>query len=655
MPSSGDIRMKTVHFIALTSALLLSVASLGAATGTGTAVFISPATAQTSEQAFAARCGEVLEKQRQTPIDPSWFKIKTGGEASSILKWHIGPVAARLSLPPTQRKQATEVYLKALRLCDNTSSGPWSTTYSLGTTLLNRTTLPPEAMEAQKKLLERWNYDCSAGTINMRLYLYASGYLASELWSDFADSPVPVQTKYAIDFRGKTVRSHNAAEIKAFCRDRIFEIFRAFTVQNLVEHDLVYFPCDLDSVKLLADFAKDPEMKKRATMVMDYFLLNLATDWNHGYDAEPYFREKYFGTMMGDTVPPIEELGWLYFGTTRLAPQPNRWLSLLFCNPNGYRMPNVFEGIARDRDGIREKRESQSDGDGELPTGTVWKTFFHTPNYTLCTGVNEYDGSKGIKTGIFKEQRLVNLTWISGRPGSRFYVFQENIGQPYQGKTAKNEFGEGENPYSQRMQDKRTVIGVYDVPESYPHFKQFTVYRHDDVKLGQREEGGWVFTHTGKMLFGFYSMAPTSWERDRQDKAIAGGYDIRWCDSRRNAWVLETAEADRYTGDPKAQLAAFAAEILKNGGIDTSRMDRNTPELAYRSIYGNSLRMVFTSLGKSPIGKHFINRIPVDYGGCKTLDSPWARQDFKSPIVTVSFAGAHLEYNFDQWTTKGKY
>ena len=88
-------------------------------------------------------------------------------------------------------------------------------------------------------------------------------------------------------FPGQNRPSHDAKEIKAYCRGKIDEIFRQFTVQNLVEHDLVYFPCDLDAVKLLADFALDPEMKNRATMVMDYFMLNLAADWNHGYDAEP--------------------------------------------------------------------------------------------------------------------------------------------------------------------------------------------------------------------------------------------------------------------------------------------------------------------------------------------------------------------------------
>jgi hypothetical protein len=314
-------------------------------------------------------------------------------------------------------------------------------------------------------------------------------------------------------------------------------------------------------------------------------------------------------------------------------------------------MPSVFESIARDRSGVREKREAQFDFKDE--NYTVYKTFFHTPDYTLSTGVNEYDGSKGIKTGLFKEQRLVNLTWFSGSPGSRFFVFQDNIAQPYMGKENKNDLGAGENPYSQRMQDKRTVIGIYNVPITYPYYKQYTVYRNNDIKNGQIEQGNWVFTHTGNMLFGFYSMMPTTWERNMKHKEISGGFNIRWCDSRRNAWVLETAEASRYPGNPAEQLNAFAAEVLNNGVIYNGKMTQAVPEFSYKSIHGDTLRVIYSDLGQSVAGKHFINNVPVNYQSWKTLDSPWVTQEFKSPVVTVNFEGSKLTYDFLNWTIHG--
>lgn len=602
----------------------------------------------------ASRFDAFLQQQRLAAIPVAWYKMKTGRDACDVLKWHLGPVAARLALPPAERAEALSLYLKALDLCDNSYNSPWSTTNSLAVTLMLRGSLPSEVLAAQKRLLSRWNYPCSAGTVNMRLYLHVAGYLASEQWPDFRDSATPVDTTYAIDFRGRTVRSHDAAEIKAFCRDKILEIFRDFTVRNLYEHDLVYLPCDLDAVRLVADFAQDPDLRARAVMVMDYGLLQLATAWNQGRHVEPFYRQKYFGTMMGDRAPPTEYLGWLYFGGDTPGPLKGNAFGLIHGNPRGYRMPPVIAAIAHDRSDEREIRESHFDGNGAASSAISWKTLFHTPAYSLATAVNQYDGRHGLKTALFKEQRLLNLTWFAApgatRQDGRFYVFQENIAQPYFGKTKLNDFGQGENPYSQRMQHRRTAIGLYDVPATYPFFRQFTVYRSADAPLGRREQQGWVFAHAGPMLFGFYSWQPTRWEMNRPEKSVAGGVDVRWCEQRRNAWILETADVSRYPGRPATQLDAFAAEVLRGARIDTAKLDQPVPELTYKSIHGDTLRLVFSNLGESVVGRHYVNDVPVDYPAWPTLGSPWAHQAFNSPIVTIDLAGTRRTYDFERWT-----
>ena len=87
--------------------------------------------------------------------------------------------------------------------------------------------------------------------------------------------------------------------------------------------------------------------------------------------------------------------------------------------------------------------------------------------------------------------------------------------------------------------------------------------------------------------------------------------------------------------------------------MNTSKMKQSIPEFSYKSIHGDSLHIVFSGMGKSVVGKHFINNAPVDYRAWKTLDSPWARQDFNSPVVTADFAGTKLTYDFDKWTVEG--
>jgi hypothetical protein len=602
------------------------------------------------DASFDDRCALVLQRLQSEQEDYYRKKPQTGEEVCAIFKWSIDSVGSRLSLPSEEGRKAREFYSYLLKLCDNSKYAPWSLSRSLATTLMFKDYLSPDDWKAQKKLLQSWNYNCVAGTLNMCLYQYAAGYLASELWPDFKDSAVKVKTSDALDFRGKEIRSHSSSEIKKICRDGIYQIFKQFAVQNLVEHDVTYFECDLEAIKILADFSQDVEMKKRASMVMDYCLLQLALSWNKGYNIEPWFRTKLL--PMSDNATVTQKLGWFYFGSSPLIKITSPYPPLIFAN-KGYRMPDILRQIALNRESEYVVRSTQFDPEKLFYDATFWKTFYHTPSYTLSTAVHEYDGAKGFKTGIFKETRLLNLTWDSGRPGSSFFVFQDNIRQPYLGLSEANDLGAGENPYGQRMQHKRTAIGIYDVPVTYPFYKQYTIYRKSDVVVDQIERDGWVFTHAGKMLFGFYSLMPTSWERNRQVKGISGGIDIRWCDARRNAWILETSDTRSYTGDAHAQLQAFAEKVLKHSIVDNSKMNLRVPELIYTSITGDVLKLVFGSLGESAIGKHFVNGARIDYTKWKTIDSPWAQQDLNSPIVTVNCDSNKLIYNFENWTIIG--
>jgi len=598
---------------------------------------------------FEERGQTLLTHVLSQPINSDWYGLECGNKAAGLMKWHVNPLAARI-FEGTERTTAAALFRRGVQLCDNTRDAPWSMTRSLWTTLIGQEVLPADLMDLQKELLQRWNYDCSAGTINMRLYLYVAGYLASERWPDLRDADEPVNTTYAIDFRGKTVRSKSAAEIQEFCREKIYEIFRVFTVENQVEHAQVYFKCDVEALKMLADFSLDPEMKKRATLVIDYFMLNLATDWNQGYQAEPFFRNKYYHVLMQPGgLKNTRALGWLYFGSPLQVTLND--LPLLFIRGE-YRMPPVFNSIAEDRSEVREKKESHIRGEA-VREAVVRKTFFHSPTYSLSSAVCDYDGKKGIKTGVFKEQRMVNLTWMSDKPCSHFYIFQENYGQPYFGRTDPNNFGSGENPYSHRLQHRRTIIGLYDVPPDYEFYRQYTTYVKSGAILKQVETNNWVFSHGEGVLFGFYSAEPTEWERDTKQEKMPYSVDVRWCDARKNAWVLETADAGRYPGTVDEQLAAFAADVLENGKTDVSALNAETPEFSYRTIYGDTLRIVFADLGQSPQGRHFINGSQVDYDGWKMLDSPWAQQEFMSPVVTVNFAGVELIYDFENWTVTG--
>jgi len=561
---------------------------------------------------------------------------------SRIIKYQSDPMIARIVFGESEAREAALGNLTHLMaVSGNTMFTPWTFTEPLIAFLPVWETISLADKETLRRMLANWNYDCSAGTINMRLYLCVAGYLASQYFPGFADSATPPDPAYAADYRHKQLRAHTAAEIQTLCRDQIYRIFDHFARDNGFEHSKVYLTCDLVPVKMLVELARDEAMRERARMVMDCGLLNLATDWNQGYAVEPTFREKLF-PLGGAAVNATDGVGGFYFGMP--AGRPAAHVSMVYALTN-YAMPTVFGAIAADRGGVRIKRERSVMESGG---STTFKTFFHAPGYTLTSGVNDYTG--GIRTATFKEQRLVRLTWLCGRPGNSFHVFQENIGQPYFGKTDPNPFGVGENPYSQCLQSGRTIIGLYAVPSDYPLYRQYTVYACSDAVQARLEKKGWTFCHGGTMLFGFYSTAPITWERQVRRPDVAYPFDVRWCASRTNAWVLETADVAAYSGaTPARQLEQFADQVLSAGVCDTADMTRALPAFGYRSIHGDEMRILFKPLEVPLADRHRINGEAVDYARWKQLDSPWATQEAGSPVLQVRFAGVSRNYDFARW------
>ena len=660
--------MKTHHQLLFTTLLLALVSAASANDSTPTGI-----------GSWKVRQALLQQEMLTTKMPDYSGQTADDQKVSRILKYHIGPIAARIMLgSPEEQKQAFKNLTHLMKISRNTQFAPWTFTHALQSLLPVWDKTPEQTKATLKQMLQNWNYPSSAGTINMRFYLYTAGYLGTETFPDFTDSATPPNPAYAASYRNKNVgkiKSHTAAELQAYCRERILDTLDFFVKRNGIEHSKVYFMSDLESVLMLARYAKDAQMRTRATLAADYFLLNLATDWNFGEAIEPTFREKGFplaGTGMNNT----ETTGWMYFGGSTKILSPGI-LPPIFLTP-GYELPPVIEAIAQDRSGIRIKREistqehehiyDDEDADEKNATPAAedaavpasvhpvnFKTYFHAPGYSLASGFNDYSGEQGIKVSTFKEQRMTDLRWSSDHLGNGFFVFQENICQPYFNKTAPNKFGIGENPFSQRMQYQQTVIGIYNVPTDYPYYKQATVYTRDGAIIERLSRNGWEFCDAGTVLFGFYSFAPTIW--NNQKKKICnytGTMDVRWCDSRKNAWILETGDPAEYSAtNHQNRLSLFADAVLGTGKVDTSHMNQSIPAFSYASPYGYSLSITFKPLTAKLTDQHLVNGKPIEYRSWKMLDSPWAEQDRNSSKLSVHYAGVSLEYDFNSWTVSG--
>jgi hypothetical protein len=107
------------------------------------------------------------------------------------------------------------------------------------------------------------------GAWNYKLMMDASGYLAAEEWPELVDR-----------------EGLNASQIREATAKRLFEGFHEISTRNFSEYGAsIYLGVNLCAVRMLADFARDDEMRKRAAMVLDAMFLDIACTWNQGYNV----------------------------------------------------------------------------------------------------------------------------------------------------------------------------------------------------------------------------------------------------------------------------------------------------------------------------------------------------------------------------------
>lgn len=499
--------------------------------------------------------------------------------------------------------------------------------------LVNGFAICPEKIPAAtaakiKSFMALWRYKDwqGFGSLNYRLMRDGSGFIAAELWPDLKDAA-----------------GLDAAGIKAATKARLFGCFDTMTHRNLDEYNApIYFATDLMPVRMLAEFARDAEMKKRATMTLDWMMVNMACSWNQGYYTTTAGRSKYWGSAISspDGMGATALAGWFHFGALRpVAAESGAFHAFWMGWPGTYKMPEIIGRIANERGVPFASRESVL----SIPKAEVRKCTWHSQSYSLAS---QWEQTPGPTSGLYKETKRQMMKWISDKPVSTFAVQQENPQRPYKkGETIKNAFGYGENAYGQLMQFEGTQIGIYAVPDADLFWKFYVPFTQSGAIVKRAENSGWIFCHGGSVLFAFKSIKPCTWGKV-QEKC-----DVLWCDARKNGWILETSEAKPYAGgDATMELARFASDVMKKSKIDSSEIDSNVPRLRYTSITGHTLDLTFTPFKTKYAGQRKVDGSPVDYSSYPLMENPWVHQEVNGDVLTLKHDGLVRTYDFANWT-----
>jgi hypothetical protein len=333
-------------------------------------------------------------------------------------------------------------------------------------------------------------------------------------------------------------------------------------------------------------------------------------------------------------------IGWLYFGGNRPVNDAgmNDAASIWFV-AGEYHPPALLAEIARDRTTTFTHRGSVLLGGDEQARFTIW----HTPVFTLAS---QWENISSPNAGLYKETRRALLKWVSPVGGSTFTVLQENPQRPYRLADGKrNAFGYGENPFGQDLQCEGTLIGVFNVPENYPHYRLYVPFTRDGAILKRVERDGWYFCHGGSVLFGFRPLQPCKWGKSQQN------CDVLYGDDRKGGWIVETVATSAFAGGGvDAELARFADAILTKTHIDDSGMAMPNPRLRYTSLAGHALDLTFRPHGKPYVDQNKIDGQTVDYRSFPLLGNPWVEQSVNADRLVLHHGNHNFVYDFKAWT-----
>jgi hypothetical protein len=472
------------------------------------------------------------------------------------------------------------------------------------------------------------------GAWNYKLMMDASGFLAAEEWPELVDRA-----------------GLNAEQIKAATKARLFSGFDEITMKNFSEYGAtIYLGVNLSAIRMLAEYAKDAEVRKRATLTLDAMLLDIACTWNQGYNVGSASRAKYWSsTDTGlEAMASTAAAAWIHFGASRsisargIGYNHSFWMA----TPGVYRLPEAIVKVANHRADPFLHR-SHVAGMGKA---NVHRMTWHTPDYSLCS---QWDQPGDPTSGLYKESRRHMLKWVSGKASSTFAVCMENPYRPYAlHEKRANVLGYGENGFSQYMQHEGTLLGLYAVPEKvkvrnrefdYPYHKLYAPFPTTGSIVKRIEKGGWVFCHNGSMLMGFHSVKPYQWGKKW------GNNDMLWCEARQNGWILETSPLKPFAGGGvDAELHRFAAAVMARTKIDASAIDAEIPSMKYRTLSGKLMDFKWQP-HKEPYDDHLkVDGKPIVFSPEILHKNPMVHQKTGGPLM-IRHGGRTLTYDFRKW------
>jgi hypothetical protein len=415
-------------------------------------------------------------------------------------------------------------------------------------------------------------------TENHWVMYYTSLYLMSQLWPD------------QIWYTGKS-SAENMREAAGWLESWV----HLTTTRGQGEYDSPsYMGYYFLSMSYLAEWAREPAMKKRASMMIEYLTADYAAETLDGVYVGAHSRV-YDREALEKWAVPSSDFGWVLFGLGHPLDPPSNAI-LFYVLASAQQAPEILQHIASERSEPYTHYELKR-------TRNRWRFFddLHGPVYKTTYVRREYAVSSDQGgtlqpiqehswdvTWAVPDPRGVQNTLFTLNPHSSlheletYFTFPADIGisgvvSSKKSYDSPDKFVGG-SPYEQVYQDQDTLIALYYIAPGarFPHINGFF---SKDLAEVIEDPSGWIFARGGDALIACRPLQPYIW------KPIEGGGRRLFSPYLKNGIVVQVAARSEF-----ADMQAYRRAILP---LPLEFSVDDVPSVRFRSLRGRVMEFTY--------------------------------------------------------------
>jgi hypothetical protein len=494
---------------------------------------------------------------------------------------------------------------------------------------LDRGQLTPSARKALRNAWKTY-MPYRGDTENHWVLYYTSLYLMSQLYPN--DGP---DTWYT----GKSSAA-NMSEAREWLESWV----KLTTTRGQGEYDSPgYISEYVIPVSMLASWAEDPALKKRARMMLEYLIVDYAAENLDGTYVGANSRV-YDKELLEKSSNTANEWGWLWFGFDKR--KPTQTWSIWYVLSSAFEPPEIIRAIATDRaqpyTHYEKKRTRNRWRFNDERHGPVYKTTYVRKEYAIGSDQG------GVLQPI--QQHSWDVTWslpdLNGKHNTFFtlnphssihelqtyFVFSPDTGmqdvvQSKRMYDSPDKFSGG-SPYEKIVQEKDALIALYDIPNEarFPHINGFF---SKDLAETREDPSGWIFMRGGDALIACRPLQPYSW------RPLDNGGRRLFSQYLKNGVVVQVAAASEYP-----TLDAFRNAVL---ALPLEFKLEPRPTVRFRSLRGDAIEFTY---GETPV----INGRQLDYAHWPLFGGPFLEAAVDSEMLTMKYGTRRRVLDFKELT-----